>query len=447
MGRRQVSTVDDVVINSERRGAPMVIHLEVVLRRAVSLVDVAAALRSVGRRHPAAVAQLAPARFWDRARAWLGSDEALDFASAAVVPLVEPDLERARDQFYSATFPLTQRPAVMIGVWSDAEVHRLMFRGHHGALDGRGLLIVIEEVLATLLGLGPPSASTAGAHAGHLGLDGVADAEDPVARVEDVPGRQRSRFAALREVVAGPIPERVAEPPGHESVDVARSGVSQSISSIAADPSIVAALSSRPPEVTVNDLLVAGAHLAVAEWNRGAGRSAERITVTVPFDLRDPDDQRVGNLSSQCSTASDTELRADPAALVASIHATVSEHRSGRATDPSVTVGALSWVPLGLRRMLPRVASVLTRDRFLDTLRLSNLGVVSGPIWDHPEVMAVGFSAPTRMPQGASIAVVSHGGSVFIGLRWCLERFDREAATAFGDCYLESLGRLCASLE
>src|SRR5207244_1950840 len=65
--------------------------------------------------------------------------------------------------------------------------------------------------------------------------------------------------------------------------------------------------SRRPPGATVNDVLLAALHLAIAEWNAEHGAPCERIGIMMPVNLRPPERRNalVGNFSSFVSVATD----------------------------------------------------------------------------------------------------------------------------------------------
>ena len=50
----------------------------------------------------------------------------------------------------------------------------------------------------------------------------------------------------------------------------------------------------------------------------------------------------------------------------------------GRA-DPSSSVGSLWFMPTGVRALIPRMVGFVTRERFLTTSRLSNMGRIELP--------------------------------------------------------------------
>jgi NRPS condensation-like uncharacterized protein len=70
----------------------------------------------------------------------------------------------------------------------------------------------------------------------------------------------------------------------------------------------------------------------------------------------------------------------------------------------------------------------LTGDVVVDTASLSNLGVLEPLPLD---VRAVWFSPPGRMPLGAALGVVTHGGRLHLTLRYRHTEFDGVAAGQF----------------
>ncbi len=409
-----VSSVDDIVLNSERSNAPLTLQLEVALDRAIGSAAISDAWAQVVRAHPIGGVRLVAGRSLDRKRYWRRTRLGESDASVAAV---SGDLGHVRRHFYSDGLSLVDRPAVTMGVLDEGRSCRLLFRGHHGALDGRSLAMIVGQLLAVL--------------SGELVSPGEAGA------VEDTPGKRSSRIVSLRQVAARRAPTRVGATGGTQiaGYGIASRTVDQAVLKVLVDQ-----LDCR---FTVNDLLVAALHRTIATWNRLRSLPADLVTVTVPFDLRSgPDDLRLGNLSSQLSTGSTTLTRGNTGLLLTNVHATVSQHREMGRTDPSVTAGSAALLPVVVRRAIPRVGALLTRDRFLDSSRLSNLGRLEGSGWSWNAITGVYFSVPTRMPQGVALGAVTHAGTLHLGLRWCNALFDTAAGDAFIELYLRELASL-----
>src|SRR3989442_1359177 len=119
----------------------------------------------------------------------------------------------------------------------------------------------------------------------------VRDLRAPLA-LDGLPGRIRHAAALLTELQrpkARIAPERAGDGPGF------------GFHLVRLDAGDTPALGARrPPGATVNDVLLAALHLAIAEWNAEHGAPCERIGIMMPVNPRPPPrrNRGVGNFSS-----------------------------------------------------------------------------------------------------------------------------------------------------
>jgi hypothetical protein len=144
----------------------------------------------------------------------------------------------------------------------------------------------------------------------------------------------------------------------------------------------------------------------------------------------------------QARTVSCAADRGSPARLLAHIteQTKVAKHEGG-ASAPALVLGDTTFLPAAVRGLVPKVVSLVTRDRYLDTIRLSNLGPVDLDLGhEHaPKVEALWFTPPARHPQGLNVGVVETAGALHVGFRACNGPWTRGTVTAFAALYREIL--------
>jgi NRPS condensation-like uncharacterized protein len=185
----------------------------------------------------------------------------------------------------------------------------------------------------------------------------------------------------------------------------------------------------RPPGATINDLLLGSLAVTARRWNAAHGRRVSPIALTMPVNLR-PDPWRgevVGNFASYVSVtvgASARDLRRATDSIARQTRTIKRDRLAGAVVD---VLGGPSMLMIAAKRRLADLIP-LTGDVVVDTASLSNLGVLEPLPGD---VRAVWFSPPGRMPLGAALGVVAHGGRLHLTLRYRHAQFDRAAAKQF----------------
>lgn len=137
----------------------------------------------------------------------------------------------------------------------------------------------------------------------------------------------------------------------------------------------------RPPDTTINDVLVAVLHRTVQSWNTQHNVPSERIGVMMPINIRPADRlwDVVSNLTSMVSISTEPDDRADLASATAAVaEQTYEMRRNDRAYGFYDLLDAMKAAPLTVKRAVPRLIQ-LTGDRFVDTAMLSNLGRLPAP--------------------------------------------------------------------
>src|SRR5262249_2466452 len=177
----------------------------------------------------------------------------------------------------------------------------------------------------------------------------------------------------------------------------------------------------RRQSATVNDLLVAAFHLAIAEWNDEHHAPCGRIGIMMPVNLRAPQrrNEIVGNFSSFVSVSTEAGDRRRPEATLAAVTAQLRRIKAGGPAAALIdALGTPLPRPLGIKQigweLLPFVV-----DRGLDSAVLSNLGRLDDPLSfgaDAGDAVEAWFSPPARMPVGLAVGAVTSGGGAHLSV-------------------------------
>ena len=198
------------------------------------------------------------------------------------------------------------------------------------------------------------------------------------------------------------------------------------------------------PSATINDLLLAAIHLAVAAWNVRRHRRCDCVAVFMPANSRPPEwrNELVINCTVGGKILSSPQQRATAEALMAVVTEQTRWIKSGRAA--AALLDRPSWL-LNLIPLLLPMISFLMGDRVENTAVLSNLGRIDDlpSFGDEAGAPAeLWFSPPCGMPMGLSVGVAGVQGRLHVAFRYRRALFDDGAARRFADLFLECLLRL-----
>ncbi|MGH3603928.1 MAG: hypothetical protein ACRDQI_07855, partial [Pseudonocardiaceae bacterium] len=197
---------------------------------------------------------------------------------------------------------------------------------------------------------------------------------------------------------------------------------------------------------TVNDLLLAGLHLALDSWNCGHGGAAGRLSVLMPVNLRPKASwhEVFGNFSFMVPVVTRLADRAAPAATVEAIRRRTQHIKRQRTPAAAVRVlDVLQHLPLPAKQGIARLAA---SERVIPTAILSNLGRLEEDLDFGPELHAgeVWFSPPVRMPMGLAVGALTAAGRLHLVLRYRHPLFGPAEIAGFADSYRAALGHLAA---
>jgi NRPS condensation-like uncharacterized protein len=386
------------------------------------------AMRSCCQRHPMARARLAPAEAGARPYQWNITAE-VDAVPLRVVDCPDATAFKAlRTDLYTPPIALDASPGFRLGLARRPEGDLVLLSASHVVADGVGCVRLMQTIARAYRGQPDPPdpvplaeardvasflAPKSGSHKWARELELLRrfhEALDPPSRIAAVGGADQDGFGfVLRSFDIGD------ETP---------------------------ALVQRPPDTTINDVLVAALHRAVQLWNDQHGMPAERIGVMMPLNIR-PSSRFwdvVSNLTSMISVSTEPDDRTDLASAIAAVaEQTYEMRRNERAYGLYDLLDTVKNAPLTVKRVIPRLIH-LTGDRFVDTAMLSNLGrLPEPPSFTDAGPQELWFSPPCDLACSVSIGVVTCEQRLSLAARYRYEQFGADAAQEFIDLLISQV--------
>jgi NRPS condensation-like uncharacterized protein len=306
-----------------------------------------------------------------------------------------------------------------------------MLNVNHSAMDGFGALRVLQSIARSYAGEADPPPKV------------------DLTEARDLPKRLAAPNLSVRirrQLVLAQKMHDLFVPPARLVKDGPSGEAGYGFHHVVLSESQTAALVSLKHEGTVNDVLLAGLHLAIDGWNAEHGDRCQRIGVLVPANLR-PAEWRndiVSNFSLPARLATNRRHRASPMVALATITAqTRRKKKTGMGTAFIELLDRSHLFPLWVKQLMI-MALPLTGNRLIDTAMLSNIGRLDevpsfGPASGGMSEMW--FSPPARMPLGLSIGTVTAKGQMFFSLRYRHRLFGTDAARRFAERYVSELQR------
>lgn len=426
------NVVDEVVHLLDTEAAPWSVQLELRVTGTLDEARLRRALSTALQRHPMARARKAASRRTRHRDRWeIPAVPDLD-ALRVISCTDDASLDAARARLQSMGVPLVESPPLRAVLVHHPEGDLLMLNLNHAASDGFGGLRILRSVARAYNDSIDPLPE----------LDFLAD-RDLAARLaaSDATTRIRRYLALLeklRDLVAPPAriaADQASDEPGYGFHHV-RLGIEETRRLVALEHA-----------GSVNDVLVAALHLAVADWNRSHGAPTRRVAVLVPSNLRPQEwrEEAVGNFSLPARISTGGRHRRSPAAALGAVTSqTARKKRSGMGTGLLALLGRSHLLPLWAKQVLVALIP-LGGNRLVDTAILSNLGRLDDPPWfgdDAGDTTEVWFSAPSRMPLGLSVGAVTVSGCLHLAFRYRHRLLGPDAAARFAECYRAQLRML-----
>ncbi len=334
-------------------------------------------------------------------------------------------LQTARADLQSLAVSLLTSPPLRIRLARHRRGDVVMLNLHHAAGDGIAALGLLRSIAQAYAGKPDPVPQTPPEKMGIPAPSGR------WAQLRAVVGELRQ--AAPRSVHL--VPSGGEDRPGyglhHLVLDIAQS----------------AALTARADAgTTVNDLLLAGLHLALDSWNSEHGGAPGRVSVLMPVNLRPKSRwyEAFGNFTFMVPVVTHPKDRGDPTGTVKTISRRTRRIKDERTPAAAVRLlDVLQHLPLPAKR---RLARLVASERVMPTAILSNLGRLDACLDFGPALRAdeVWFSPPVRMPMGLAVGAVTAGARLHLVFRYRHPLFGPAEVTRFVDRYLAALGQVTA---
>jgi NRPS condensation-like uncharacterized protein len=420
--------LDEAIYHLDSVSEPCSVHLEVRLSGTVVEDRLRQAVGMALARHPRARARATMARLRRAGYEW-EIPPAPDVDPLDVVLCSDDDaLQAVRADLQSLAVPLATSPPLRIRLAHHRSGDVVMLNLHHAAGDGIAALGLLRSI--------------ARAYAGRC--DPVSQTPPEELKIPALSGRWaqlRALMGELRQAAprsAHLIPIGGEDRPGYW------------LYHLVLDPAQTAALvATAEGGTTVNDLLLAGLHLALDSWNCEHGGVPGRLSVLMPVNLRPKASwhELFGNFTYMVPVVTRPEDRADPTATVEAIRRRTRRIKAERTPAAVVKLlDVLQHLPLPAKRSIARLAA---SERVMPTAILSNLGRLDEDLDFGPELRAreVWFSPPTRMPMGLALGAVTAVGWLHLVFRYRHPLLGPVEVAGFADRYLAALGHVAAYVD
>ncbi len=344
------------------------------------------------------------------------------------------ELEEIQNKLYYRRFDLTEEPPFRLLVVRGAGMDggdRMLLSMNHVAADGVGTLRIAQALCEAYRGEEPMQDSVSFRESRSM-LEDLRPSS-----LDDGLNLLGSATRQLQNAVDSPT--RIAKVGGDD--DPGWRFTRRTL-----DEELTARLiGDRPDGVSVNDVLLAALHMAIAEWNEERGESARKISVMMPINLR-PDDwfyQVAAMYSVFESVETRSRHRTDHMTAAREIAEQTDEltERDRAAAMYKMLEMLPPGLPVELKRQLPRLLRGPGR-RLLDTAMLSNLGRIPAmPSLEEDAEERPWFSPPAWRGTPVAIGVATFQGRVNLSFRYLRSQFSQEAGEQFADRLVDHVER------
>ncbi|CAN5486268.1 hypothetical protein BH20ACT2_BH20ACT2_14900 [soil metagenome] len=428
--RLPFTVIDQAVHLFDSPAEPWGVQLELALRATLDEDRLRAAIRQALARHPLARARQLPARLTDREWCWEVAPEP-EVEPLRVVDCADDDaLAATRATLYSRQVPLVEAPPLRLVLARGPQGASLLLNANHAAFDGVGCLRLLQSVARAYTGEPDPDPPVS-----------LAQARDVQGLLAAADGRARARrFRLLASKLAD-----IAVRPARLATDGGSDEPGYGFHHVVLSKDQTAALLSGDGGPTVNDVLLVALTVAVVGWNEEHGRRAGRVGILMPVNLR-PKAWRedvVTNLVLDARVVTMASQRTEPAALLRAISEQTDRVKAGAGPALIEVIGGWTSLPLWAKQLLSPLLW-FTGNRLVDTALMSNLGTATDELDFGPGVGVpehAWFSAPTRMPCGLSVGVLTVGGRLHVTFRYRRPLLGAAAAAQLARCFVAELER------
>lgn len=425
MLRTAFNLLDDAFHNIERRHEPWSIHFELGFEGRIEPDRLAESIRYALVRHPIARARMEPygegaTRYW-----WEIPDQPDQVPLTVIKAATEAEVAQARESLVSLQVPATVSPAFLIYLVQAPAGDRLMMNLNHVIADGMSTFRILNSIIRHYAGQPDPVPEFDPLGVRDLKkLAGMKSMSEFVERLKLL----IEHLALSTRAPGRVVPKRAASP------DTAIRGYG--CVPITLDASETKTLMARRVKpATVNDLVLAGMLLAIAEWNRRQGAKPARVTAMMPMNLRPADwwFEIVSNFSSYVSINLAPDAQGDLAFATAAVCEQTQRLKEAGASGILIDVlDVPKFLPAFLKARLRDITPTLGRN-LVDSTWVTNLGRLADvpPMGGAGKVTDICFSPPAPEPMGVTVGVASLGDTMSLTLRYRRCVFDTAAAEEF----------------
>lgn len=425
MLRTPFNLLDDAFHNIERRHEPWSIHFELGFEGRIDPTRLAESLRHALARHPIARARLEPyrdgaTRYW-----WEIPDQPDQVPLTVIRAATNAEVVAARESLVSLQVPATVSPAFIVYLVQAPAGDRLILNVNHVIADGMSTFRIVTSMIRHYAGLPDPVPPFDPLSVRDLKqLAGTKSATEFIARVKLLVEHLALSTRAPGRAAPQHATPQAAEARGYGCVPITLDAEETR-----------RLMARRVKPATVNDLVLAGMLLAIAEWNRRHAAKPARITAMMPMNLRPTAwwFEVVSNFSSYVSINLPVEAQASLAAATAEVAAQTRRLKDAGASGILIDVlDVPKFLPAFLKARLRDLTPTLGRN-LVDSTWVTNLGRLTDlpPMGEAGAVTDLCFSPPAPEPMGVTVGVASLGDTMSLTLRYRRCVFDAEAATAF----------------
>lgn len=423
--RRRFCALDEASYHLDSISEPWSVHLDVCLDGPVDEDRLRQAVGVALTRHPRARARATVARQRGADHEW-EITPAPDVDPLDVVVCSDDNaLQAVRANLQSLAVPLVTSPPLRIRLARHRQGDVVMLNVHHAAGDGIAALRLLRSIARAYAGRSDP----------------VPDTSPEEVQMPARNGRWVQLRALLGELRQAAPRSVHLVPSGGED----RSGYR--LHHLVLDTAQTAALATKAEGgTTVNDLLLAGLHLALDIWNSEHGGAPGRLSVLMPVNLRPKPSwyEVFGNFTFMVPVVTHPEDRSDPTATVATIRRRTRRIKDERTPAAAVRLlDVLQHLPLPAKRSIARLAA---SERVIPTAILSNLGRLEEDLDFGCELRAreVWFSPPARMPMGLAVGAVTADGRLHLVFRYRHPLLGPADVASFAYRYVTTLDHIAA---
>lgn len=430
------SVTDELFYHLESAEEPFGLQLDVRFSGKLDELKMEAAAEAAMQSHPMASVRQRAVLSGDQHYEWETVDRPDEDPVLVVICADDEAVDTVRNDFYSRRLMLESAPPFRILIAANPEGDWLFLKISHAATDAAGayrFLLSLLRHYADVNDAQPQDMDIIGARhlSRSLGAKSITE--------------RLKRASTLLEYLVGSVqlPTRVATHFGENKAGVAF--IAHTFN--ATETERLGKL--RFGRATINDVLAALVNLTIEQWNTSRNESSNRITLMNAMNFRPITwrQEGMGNFSLWVNVAtSDTDRRSYERTLEVITEQTrkfKSDEAGGLLVD---LLNMVQILPASLRKALKSLMP-LTGNFVVDTAVLNNLGRVSDlpdPAGKAGKITAVRFSPPTHMPMGVAIGAVTFRGELTVTFRYRRAQFDKHAAEAFKEVFLQLVRDLLA---